>query len=47
MCELSRWVVLVDDSEGNVNAAKALGMHAVHVRGDISEAVAELDALLG
>jgi putative hydrolase of the HAD superfamily len=39
--------VFLDDSEGNVNAAKALGMHAIHVRGDISETIAELDALLG
>jgi len=30
-----------------VNAARSLGMHTVHVRGDISEAIAELDALLG
>lgn len=39
--------VFLDDSEGNVKAARSLGMHAVHVRGDISEAIAELDALLG
>jgi len=39
--------VFLDDSEGNVNAAKALGMHAIHVRGDISQTIAELDALLG
>jgi len=39
--------VFLDDSEANVNAARSLGMHTVHVRGDISEAIAELDALLG
>jgi len=39
--------VFLDDSEGNVNAAKSLGMQTVHVRGDISVAIAELDALLG
>jgi hypothetical protein len=33
-------------SEGNVNAAKSLGMRTIHRRGDISEAIAELDALL-
>ena len=47
MCELSRWAVQVDDCEGNVKAANSLGMQTVHVRGDISEAIAELDALLG
>jgi hypothetical protein len=30
-----------------VKAAKALGMQAAHVRGDISESIAELDAILG
>ena len=39
--------VFLDDTEGNVNAARSLGMRAVHVRGDISEAIAERDALLG
>jgi len=39
--------VFLDDSEGNVNAARSLGIQTVHVRGDISEAIAELDALLG
>jgi epoxide hydrolase-like predicted phosphatase len=39
--------VFLDDSEGNVNAAKALGMQAIHVRGDISQTIAELDGLLG
>ena len=39
--------VFLDDAEGNVNAAKLLGMQTVHVRGDISQAIAELDALLG
>jgi putative hydrolase of the HAD superfamily len=38
--------VFLDDCEGNVKAAKVLGMHTVHVRGDISLAIAELDALL-
>ncbi len=39
--------VFLDDSEGNVNAAKSLGMQTIHVRGDISQTIAELDALLG
>jgi epoxide hydrolase-like predicted phosphatase len=39
--------VFLDDCEGNVKAAKSLGMQTVHVRGDISQAIAELDALLG
>lgn len=39
--------VFLDDAEVNVNAAKLLGMQTVHVRGDISQAIAELDALLG
>ena len=39
--------VFLDDSEGNVKAAKLLGMQTVHVQGDISQAIAELDALLG
>jgi epoxide hydrolase-like predicted phosphatase len=39
--------VFLDDSEGNVKAARSLGMQTIHVRGDISEAIAELDALLG
>jgi len=38
--------VFLDDCEGNVKAAKSLGMQTVHVRGDISQAIAELDALL-
>ena len=38
--------VFLDDSEGNVKAAKSLGMQAIHVRGDISQTIAELDALL-
>jgi putative hydrolase of the HAD superfamily len=38
--------VFLDDSEGNVNAARSLGMQTVHVRGDISRAIAELDTLL-
>jgi len=32
--------------EGNVNAARSLGMQTIHVRGDISQAIAELDELL-
>jgi hypothetical protein len=32
--------------EGNVKAADSLGMQTIHVRGDISQAIAELDALL-
>jgi len=39
--------VFLDDCEGNVKAAKSVGMQTVHVRGDISQAIAELDALLG
>jgi epoxide hydrolase-like predicted phosphatase len=39
--------VFLDDCEGNVKAAVSLGMQAIHVRGDISQAIAELDALLG
>jgi epoxide hydrolase-like predicted phosphatase len=39
--------VFLDDSEGNINAAMSLGMGAIHVRGDISQTIAELDALLG
>lgn len=38
--------VFLDDSEGNVRAARSLGMHTIHVRGDIPRAIAELDALL-
>ncbi len=38
--------VFLDDFEGNVKAAKLLGMKTVHVRGEISRAIAELDALL-
>jgi putative hydrolase of the HAD superfamily len=38
--------VFLDDSDGNVKAAKSLGMQTVYVRGDISQAIAELDALL-
>jgi putative hydrolase of the HAD superfamily len=38
--------VFLDDCEGNVKAADSLGMHTVHVRGDIPQAIAELDALL-
>jgi hypothetical protein len=32
--------------EGNVKAARSLGMQTIHVRGDISSVIAELDALL-
>ncbi len=39
--------VFLDDCEGNVKAADSLGMKTVHVRDDISQAIAELDALLG
>jgi len=39
--------VFLDDSEDNVKAAGSLGMQTIHVRGDISQAIAELDALLG
>jgi hypothetical protein len=36
----------MDDSEGNVKAANSLGKQTVYVRGDISQTIAELDALL-
>lgn len=39
--------VFLDDCEDNVKAANSLGMQTIHVRGDISQAIAELDALLG
>jgi putative hydrolase of the HAD superfamily len=39
--------VFLDDCEGNVKAADSLGMKTVHVRGDIAQAIAELDVLLG
>jgi len=38
--------VFLDDCEGNVKAADSLGMQTIHVRGDISQTIAELDALL-
>ena len=38
--------VFLDDSEGNVKAARSLGMQTIHVRGDISQAIAEMDDLL-
>ena len=38
--------VFLDDCEDNVKAANSLGMQTIHVRGDISQAIAELDALL-
>jgi hypothetical protein len=38
--------VFLADCEGNVKAAKALGMQVIHVRGDISQAIAEMDELL-
>lgn len=39
--------VFLDDCEGNVRAARSMGMQTVHVRDNIAEAIAELDALLG
>jgi epoxide hydrolase-like predicted phosphatase len=39
--------VFLDDCEGNVKAADSLGIQTIHVRGDILQAIAELDALLG
>jgi putative hydrolase of the HAD superfamily len=39
--------VFLDDAEGNVVAARALGMHAILVEPDHRPALAELDALLG
>ena len=39
--------VFLDDCEGNVKAADSLGMQTIHVRGDISHTIAELDMLLG
>jgi putative hydrolase of the HAD superfamily len=38
--------VFLDDCEGNVKAANSLGMQTIHVKSDISQAIAELDALL-
>jgi putative hydrolase of the HAD superfamily len=38
--------VFVDDNAGNVEAARALGMEAVHFRDDPWAALAELDAIL-
>jgi putative hydrolase of the HAD superfamily len=38
--------VFLDDCEGNLKAADSLGMQTIHVRGDIPQAIAELDALL-
>ncbi len=37
--------VFLDDFAGNVEAARALGMHAIHVGPDPAEALAELDTL--
>lgn len=39
--------VFLDDVESNVEAARALGMRAIHVTADPSGALAELEALLG
>lgn len=39
--------VFLDDMKVNVAAARALGMQAVLFRGDASEAIAEIDELLG
>ncbi len=38
--------VFLDDFQGNIETAKALGMRTVHVGEDINEAIAELEALL-
>ncbi len=37
--------VFLDDYEGNVEAARALGIHAIHVGPDPAEALAELERL--
>ncbi len=39
--------VFLDDCEGNVRGAASVGMRTIHVRDNIMEAIAELDALLG
>ena len=39
--------VFLDDYAGNVAAARAVGLHAIHVGEDPGEALAALDALLG
>ncbi len=44
---LAAAAVFLDDVESNVEAARALGMHAIHVTADPAGALAELEALLG
>lgn len=39
--------VFADDLEANVDAARAVGMHGVHVPADVEVAIAEIEALLG
>lgn len=39
--------VFLDDCEGNVQSAASLKMQTIHVRDDIADTLAELDALLG
>jgi len=39
--------VFLDDCEGNVKAANSLGMQTIHVRGEVSRTIAELDEMLG
>jgi len=39
--------VFLDDYPGNVTAARAVGMHAILVEADPTDAIAALDALLG
>jgi putative hydrolase of the HAD superfamily len=38
--------VFLDDFETNVEAARQLGLHGIHVGEDIGHAIRELDALL-
>jgi putative hydrolase of the HAD superfamily len=38
--------VFLDDVEANVDAARAVGMHVIHVGPDVRQAIAELEALL-
>lgn len=41
-----QWTLFLDDFEANVMAARSLGLRAVLVEGDISAAIAALDALI-
>ena len=45
--EIAERTVFLDDFDGNITAAEALGMHGILVGPDPRPALAELDALLG